>query len=438
VQSSRVILGADFDHVAPSGARFEIAPWVMWTGFRARQNFTGDLESSQINPAVSGLGDLFETTNVETAAGLTSRFHTAAVHLGTVGDLAAEPGVVFRVGHTDQARSLLDPDDPNLTVWDRRIDAGLDTLDVGAYLDLDLRLFEHLHVAGGPRADLLLVNVDDHLANVVPAGTAPSYAQPGGVRDVEGIAAGPRVTASYDFPGVSPVVSYGEGFRSLDVTNLQEGASPYSKIRSVEGGFRAQTPGERYTTTLSVFETWVGNELVFEAAAGGMETENASIRRGVVSSVVAKPFDWLIASAALSVTTATFSTLVAGVGHYVPNIPPILFRADLSARGRVGTLLGRPVTGRVGVGYTFLSGRHLTDTIIGPSNNVLNGKAALRYRDVEIGVDGYNLLALKYADDAEYYVSNWGFSASQQHASAAIHITAAPPLTLVGTVAVYF
>jgi hypothetical protein len=96
------------------------------------------------------------------------------------------------------------------------------------------------------------------------------------------------------------------------------------------------------------------------------------------------------------------------------------------------------VTGRVGVGYTFLSGRHLTDTIIGPSNNVLNGKAALRYRDVEIGVDGYNLLALKYADDAEYYVSNWGFSASQQHASAAIHITAAPPLTLVGTVAVYF
>jgi len=438
VQSSRVILGADYDHVAPSGARFEFAPWVMWTDFRARQNFTGDLESSQINPAVSGLGDLFETTNVETAAGLTSRFHTAPVQLGAIGDLAAEPGVVFRVGHTDQARSLLDPNDPNLAAWDRRIDASLDTLDAGAYVDLDLRLFKHLHVAGGPRADILLVNVDDHLANVVPAGAAPSYAQPGAVRDVEGIAAGPRVTASYDFPGISPVVSYGEGFRSLDVTNLQEGATPYSKIRSVEGGFRAQTRGERYTTTLSVFETWVGNELVFEAAAGGMETENASIRRGVVSSVVAKPFDWLIASTALSVTTATFSTLVAGVGHYVPNIPPILFRVDVSARGRLGTLLGKPLTGRAGVGYTFLSGRHLTDTILGPSNNVLNARAAVRYRDVEIGVDGYNVLGLKYADDAEYYVSNWGFSSAQQHASQAIHITAAPPLTLLGTVAVYF
>ena len=51
VQSSRVILGADLEHDAPGGARLAISPWVMWTGFRARQNFTGDLESSQINPA---------------------------------------------------------------------------------------------------------------------------------------------------------------------------------------------------------------------------------------------------------------------------------------------------------------------------------------------------------------------------------------------------
>jgi hypothetical protein len=437
VQSARVVFGADFDHVAPSGARFEFAPWFMWTNFRARRNFTGDLESSQINPAASGLGDLFETVNVETAVGLTSRLHTAPVRLGQLGELVAEPGVVVRLGHTEQQKDLLDPND-NLVVWDRRIDAALDALDTGAYIDLDLRLFKRLHVSGGPRADLLIVSIDDRLANVVPFGTAQPYAQAGGVIGVQGIAAGPRVTASYDLPGISPVVSYGEGFRSLDAASLTEGSAPYSKVRSLEAGFRARTPGERYTTSLSIFETWVDNELVFEAAAGGLQTENASVRRGVVGSLVARPFDWLLASTALSVTSATFSTLVAGVGHYVPNIPPVIFRVDATARGTLAKFGGRPLIGRVGVGYTFLSGRHLTDTIIGPSNHVLNAKGALRYGAVEVGADAYNLLGLRYADDAEYYVSNWGFSSKQQRASEAIHMTAAPPLTVLGTVAVHF
>ena len=73
---------ADFDHTEPGGAHLELAPWFMWTDFRARQNFTGALESSQADPQLSGLGDLFQTTNRETAAGVTSRYHTAPVKLG--------------------------------------------------------------------------------------------------------------------------------------------------------------------------------------------------------------------------------------------------------------------------------------------------------------------------------------------------------------------
>jgi hypothetical protein len=199
-----------------------------------------------------------------------------------------------------------------------------------------------------------------------------------------------------------------------------------------------QTPRERYVTTLSLFQTWVENELVFEAAAGGLQTESASIRRGVVGSVVARPFDWLLASSALSITSATFSTLVPGVSHYVPSIPPILFRADVAARGRVGTLRGKPLVGRLGVGYTFLSGRHLTDQVIGPASHALNARAALRWGAVEVGVDGYNLLGLRYADDAQAYVSNWSLRPGQQPASFATHLVAAPPLTVVGTVALYF
>jgi hypothetical protein len=199
-----------------------------------------------------------------------------------------------------------------------------------------------------------------------------------------------------------------------------------------------QTPRERYVTTLALFETWVENELVFEAAAGGLETESASIRRGVVGSFLARPADWLLASSALSVTSSTFATLVPGVSHYVPNIPPILFRADVVARGRVGSFHGKAVMGRAGVGYTFLSGKHLTDEVIGPSTHALNAGAALRWTLLEVGVDAYNLLGLRYADDAEAYISNWSLRSGQQPASMATHLVAAPPLTLVGMVALYF
>jgi TonB family protein len=433
LQSGRVILGAGLEHVAPSGARLEVTPWLMWTDYRARQNFTGALETSQIDPALSGRGDLFELTNRETAAGLTARVRSAPARFASFGEAALEPGVFVRVGRTDQTRSLLDPN-AQLAVWDRRVDAGLDTLDTGAYVDVDLRLFKRLRLSGGPRADLLLVSIDDRLANLVPPGQTPAVLGGHAVRAVEGIAAGPRVTASYELTReITPSLSYGEGFRSLDAGNLQEGAAPYSKIRSAEAGFSARTRDGRYTTTLALFETWVGNELVFEAAAGGLQTENASVRRGVVGSMTARPRDWLLVSSALSVVDATFDTLVVGVGHHVPSVPPILFRLDAACRVPLGRIAGTPLTGRLGVGYTFLSGRRLTDAIVGPASHVLNARAAARWGRLELAVDAYNLLALQYADDAQHYVSNWSTRPGQQPASPAIHLTAAPPLTVLGT-----
>ena len=451
VQTSRVILGADFDDVAKDGARFEFAPWVMWTNFRARQNFSGNIYSSQIDPELAGgMGDLWETTNLETAIGATSRFHASPLHVGSWLEATTEPGVYIRAGHTDQTKSLLSPQ--TLQVWDRRLDAGLQTLDAGAYLDVDLRFWKRLRVSGGLRADLLSVSLDDRLGYDVPALATPG-AIPRATRSTQGIAAGPRLTLEYDFvPALAAVVSYGEGFRSLDATSsvatsagtagagpsIQEGGRPYSKVSSIETGIRAATARERFTATLSVFETHVANELVFEATSGGFTTEGPSLRRGIVGSVLARPFSWLLSSVAISVSSATFTTLVPGVSHFVPNVPPLLFRADVTAHRNLTNIAHQPLTGRIGVGYTFLAGRHLTDTIVGPSNNVLNANAALRRGNVEIGIDAFNLLRLRYADDAEYYVSNWSTKPGTALASPAIHLSQAPPLTVLGTLALYF
>ena len=152
---------------------------------------------------------------------------------------------------------------------------------------------------------------------------------------------------------------------------------------------------------------------------------------------MAKPTPWLLASSALSIQRATFDTLVVGGSHYVPNVPAVLWRADVNAHGELLRIKDAPLTGRAGVGYTLLGGRHVNDNIIAPTNNVLNALAAVRYRFVEVGLDMYNVLGLKYADDEEYYVSNWSNRPGQQPASSAVHIVAAPPRTALATLRLY-
>jgi hypothetical protein len=115
----------------------------------------------------------------------------------------------------------------------------------------------------------------------------------------------------------------------------------------------------------------------------------------------------------------------------------VLWRADVNAHGTLFHIKGAPLTGRAGVGYTLLGGRHVNDRIIAPVNHVLNALAAVRYRFVEAGLDMFNLLAQRYADEEQYFVSNWSNRAGQQPASHAVHLVAAPPLTALGTLRLY-
>jgi iron complex outermembrane recepter protein len=426
IHSSRLIASVDFDHDTSAGAHFEVAPWVMWTDFRARQNFAGALETSQRNPSLSGLGDLFETTNRESAAGVSSRLRSLPVKVGQSIEVITEPGLLARYGHTHQTKSLLVPSSEELRAWDRRINARIDSIDVGGYLDLDVRFFRRLRLSGGPRADVL------HAA--VLGANGPN-------NDATGIAFSPRATLAYSIgEWLTPSVSYGEGFRSIDGESIRSGRvdRPFSKVRSFEGGALMKLFADRYTASVAIFETRVANELVFSSEAGGLETQKESTRRGFVGSLIAKPASWLLLSSSLSFTRAVYDTRIPGVAHLVPSVPPVLLRTDLTIKGVLGTVRGAPVFGRTGVGYTFLAPRNLTDTIRSTANHVVNANASVRYKAAELGIDVYNLLGLRYADDSAFYASNWSLLPGQQRASLATHLTAAPPTTVLATVTLYF
>ncbi|HYP87803.1 MAG TPA: hypothetical protein VEQ59_06610, partial [Polyangiaceae bacterium] len=90
-----------------------------------------------------------------------------------------------------------------------------------------------------------------------------------------------------------------------------------------------------------------------------------------------------------------------------------------------------------GVGYTYASPQHLSDSVRGLATNALNIGGELRSRFVAVGVDVYNALGLTNADSSDVYVSNWNLEPGQQAASLAVHSVAAPPTTVLGSVTFY-
>jgi outer membrane receptor protein involved in Fe transport len=434
LRTGRVLLSAEYRREGPRGSELVLAPFFQWSDLRARENYTGVLEVSELDPSVFAQGDLFETRNLETALGLTAYYASEPLRVGEQSAIRAEPGLYFRAGDGEQSKSLLRPEDTS--VWDRRLDAELGTLDVGAYLDLIWILSPKWTLSGGARADLLLASVSDHLAGLRPNAREPGKSE----RDVGGVAISPRATLAYEpNEGFTVQGSYGEGFRSLPVTYLEDGtARPFSKVRSAEIGVATEAVQGRFESRLALFNTWVENEMVFVAEEGGLDTQHRSVRRGVVGSFLLKPRPWLLASTALSVTDAVYRTRVAGISHRVPNVPPLLLRADLGVRGQIlrGCI---PVLGwRFGLGYTFLSGQHLSDLVLGPATHALNASFALRAKPFELGIDVYDLLGRKNADRADYYVSNWSLEPGQQPASPASHLTAAPPRTVIASATAHF
>ena len=379
------------------------------------------------------------------AGGVTSRFHAApmAPRRARLEVVRGARASTLRVGHTDQTKSLLNPETP-CTPGTGALDAGLETLDAG----------------GLRRSRRPPLEAPARLRRPARRPPARSRRRPAGerrprrrsrrrraarrsARRAQGVAVGPRVTAEYD---VTPrarrgrLLRRGFPFARRWQSPACEGAAPYSKVRSRRGGLRAQDAGRPlHDDAGGLRDVRSATSSSSRPTSGGLRRRGASMRRGVVGSFVAKPFDWLLVSSALSVTDADVHD--AGPGR-------LALRAEhsagpLSRRRRpraASSRRSRSARSRdaSASGYTFLVGRHLTDTIVGPSTNVLNAERRRPLRRVEVGVDAYNLLGLRYADDAQVYVSNWSNAPGPRPASLATHIAAAPPRTLLATVTVHF
>jgi iron complex outermembrane receptor protein len=448
----RALTAASVELRGERGSFGEVMVFGGWTGFRYQANFTGYTEISTFDPDWRGRGDIVEQTDEAFQIGARARYRTARFDPFDWLSGFVELGVDGRVDLRDQDQNLLQA--PLNQTWDQRVDASVQGIDIGAYVDADLHLGEHVRVRGGARADFLFYGVDDRLGNFIPRFRRDSYIL-GFRRSAAGVAVGPRATVEW-----TPVreltlsVAYGEGYRSPQARQLQDGESaPYAKVWSGDVGARLRLgEHDELTASVSGFVTALSRDIAFDPSEGRLEPLGPSTRIGAAAQVRAQPWAWLTGQLSVTYVHATLDAPPVPTieepyppyqpGQLLPYVAPFVLRADLGARERLFDLDGVPFRGRIGAGVSVLSSRPLPYGEHSEPVGLLDASAGVEWHGVELGVDVYNATNSRYAAVEYAYASDWQdatFSNQPDGVTSRLparHFTAGQPLTVMVQLAV--
>ncbi|MBA3547195.1 MAG: TonB-dependent receptor, partial [Nannocystis sp.] len=445
--AARGQLALELERRGEGGGRTQFAAHVSLVDFHTRENYTGFLQRGMVMPEWVGRGDLIEQQNRDLGGGFRLSHRSGWWRPAKWLSAALELGSSARIHRIQQSQNLLQA--PQNEVWDRRIDAEVLATDIGLHADLDLRLGKHLQLRGGVRADVLHFDIDDRLGNYIAPYQVASHLV-GYRRTATGVAAGPRVALeAKPLPWLRTFVAYGQGYRSPQARQLEEGErAPFTKVHSVEGGLRIAPQWKRpLQFTAAGFGTFLAQDLAFDPQEGRLERIGPTRRSGLVAALSARPVPWLTAAASLTyvhaILTAPPPATVADpnpayvAGQLLPYVPPVVVRIDLGVDKQLTRLAGKPLALRVGSGFSHLSRRPLPYGQAADPLYLLDATAGLRWAWVEVGVEAYNLLARRYAASVYSFVSDWGTGPVPSRLPAQ-HFAAGPPLTVLGTLTLSF
>jgi len=442
--ASRSQASFSLDHVGDDGSRMSAALWTAFTTYRSRLNFTGYTQRSRTNPDFVGRGDLIEQSNQSVGAG--ARFSYRTRQFSPLSWLRAQLtlGADARTYDIDQAQNLLAA--PQNETWDKRVDATVKASDIGLYGDLLLLATRYARVHLGLRGDMMLYDVDDRLGNFIPAFQVKTHIE-GFRRTAAGLALGPRASIELTpFSWLHLLAAYGEGYRSPQARQLEEGESaPFAKVKSYEAGIKLLDPGFLSFTAIA-YETRLSYDLAFDAVEGAMVRIGPTTRRGLVGYLQASPIAGFTSSLSATFVSATLDAPPPPTpsnpspafvqGQQLPFVPPVVVRADVGYHRALFSFMNKPVEGRIGYGATFLSPRPLPYSQVAAPVFLADASLGLRRDFLEVGVDAINLFDARYADTEYSFVSNWQ-TATAPSLLPARHISAGAPLTVLFTVGLH-
>lgn len=437
--AQRVLGGVFADYAALDGANGQLGAWFGYDGFRTQQNFTGFVESSRTLERVAGRGDLIEQRNRSVSVGLKARYRTAPFRPASWAHGTIEIGTDGRFDHIEQSQNLIDAAVRSQT-WDRRVDASIHAVDLGAFGDLDWQLGRYVEARLGVRADLLSYEVDDRLGNFVALTRPQDSFLPGFRRSALGLAYGPRTSVAVQaLPWLTLLATYGEGFRSPQARTLEDGEeTPFTKVRAADVGARFSW-GRANTASVSAFYTQLSDDVAFDASEGRLERVGATQRLGAVAHVQSRPTSWLVASASCTFVDATLREPPPPTaeepqpafekGQRLPFVPPVVLRSDLGVRHPLTQFWGQTLMGHAGLGFSFLSPRPLPFDESAEPVSLLDASAGLSWGIVDADFALFNALNSRYAALEYNFASDWNPTDGVRPRTPARHIAAGAPLS---------
>jgi outer membrane receptor protein involved in Fe transport len=146
--------------------------------------------------------------------------------------------------------------------------------------------------------------------------------------------------------------------------------------------------------------------------------------------MTARAGDMFLLSSSATYTHASFTagSDKYGKGDLLPYVPQIVLRSDATMRKKLGRVFDRDVEGRIGTGLESLIGRPLPYGETGRNVFLVDASAALRIKEVELGLDVFNLLDASWYDGQFVYASNFSRAPSPARVPFR-HVTVGPPRT---------
>jgi hypothetical protein len=418
--ASRESLVLDFQRVRKE-SRWSIAPYFVLHSMRLRQDFTGFLPDPTDPSGAEGNSE--QQLNDATTLGMRASYRQD-VALFSKKD-SVEAGVSARTDFIDQSQRRLSLVTDQVTLDE--VDARVRATDIGGYIDVDLHPLRRVSLRGGLRLDGLAYSAED-----------TGGAAKGEARSAEGAHLGKKITAEVGIvTGLSAVASYGEGFRSPQARSLSEGqTTPFTEVTSYEAGLRYRN--HELKASVAGFQTLLSEDLAFDQSTARNEPTPGTRRTGLALDFAAMPVPWFVSSTSLTYTRAEFRQSGQGYaeGDLVPYAPETVIRTDLAVTPVLGHWLHRPIRGHFGLATTFLGGRPLPYAEFGHDVFLVDARAAVRLKEVELGVDAFNLLDAKWYDGEFVYASNFTQGAAPSLVPER-HVTVGAPRTLWVTLSVY-
>lgn len=416
--SLRTLLGGELRVRGAAGSFVSFSGWTSYANFRSQVNFTGYTERpSRVETGVpqTGRGDLIEQQNGDFAIGLGGRFRTSRFRPMAELHGFIEAGATGVLHVIDQRQNLLQA--PQNETWDRRVDASVQAMDIGAYVDADLHFWNLFRLRGGLRADVLGFGVDDRLGNAIPSFRRDSYIV-GYRRTAFGIAAGPRV--SLEFHPTSWLVAtaaYGEGYRSPQARILSDGeTAPFARVQSSDLGVRL---GDRRAIELAVsgFYTHLSSDIAFDPRDNQAEALGPTTRLGLTAFLRWRPMDWFRVTGSATFVRATLDSpppptredpiSAYTAGSPLPYVPPFVARAEFSGSPDLMQINESPLELTYGVGISAVSERPLPFGYRTPAFGTLDLSLGVSYQTFALRLDLQNATDLRYAAMEYAFASNW-------------------------------